>query len=287
MDRKEFTQKIKEELLQRGAKMVGVAPVERFESAPVGHHPCDYLPNAKSVIVLVMPIVSGLMDWNTFMEKSEMVPETEVYKRPDGGEQVWSPRTTLRKHIERRCSYEVINMELQTISMYAAMTLEEYGYKSVYLPTTYGMTLSWPGNYIWDFPKMKSAGGPFSHRHAAVAAGLGMFGRNNLFMTERYGSRQRIVSIITEADLEPDPVPEKEICLGDKCNKCVKACPSGAFSEETYEYDIGPVKARVCKMDKEKCRGFYKDSVSGAQCGRECITACPMSRKKLIPLKDK
>ncbi len=279
MDMKILTSEVKNELYRLGAKMVGIASVDRFEGSPVGHHPCDYIPSAKSVIVMVMPIASGLMDWNSFMEKSEMVPEVEVYKKPDGTEQVWSPRVTLRKHIERRCSYEVVNMELQTISMYGTLMLEEYGYKSLYLPTTYGMTLSWPGNYIWDFPKMKSGGGPFSHRHAAVAAGLGMFGRNNLFMTEKYGSRVRLVSIITEAELEPDPMLEEQICLGEKCNKCVKSCPSGAFTEETYEYNVGTATVQVCKMDIEKCRGYYKDSVMGTQCGRECMTACPLKRK--------
>ena len=37
-------------------------------------------------------------------------------------------------------------MELQTLSMYTAILLEEHGYQSVYMPTTYGMTLSWQGN---------------------------------------------------------------------------------------------------------------------------------------------
>lgn len=61
-----------------------------------------------------------------------------------------------------------------------------------------------------------------------------------------------------------------------------KACPSGAFSAtETLAYDVGSAHQVVCKMDKEKCRGYYKDSTFGAQCGRECITACPLSNKKL------
>ena len=180
MDIKQFTFEVKEEMLRRGAKQAGIASIDRFEGSPQGHHPLDYLPKAKSVLVAVMPIASGLMNWNSFMENSDMVPEKEIFRKADGTEQPWSPRTTLRKHIERRCSYEVVNMDLQSISMHIALFLEDCGYRSVYLPTTYGMTLSWPGNYIWDFPKMKSAGGPFSHRHAAVAAGLGMLGRNNL-----------------------------------------------------------------------------------------------------------
>ena len=284
MDTAKLTEIVKNEVMQRGAKQVGIASIDRFEGAPKGHHPCDYIPGAKSVIVAVMPIVSGLMGWNSFMENSDMVPAHEIYNRPDGKEQPWSPRTTLRKHIERRCSYEVVNMDLQSISMHTSILLEDYGYRSVYLPTTYGMTLSWPGNYIWDFPKMKSAGGPFSHRHAAVAAGLGQIGRNNLFMTEKHGPRVRLVSIITEAELNPDPQLTKAICLGEKCNICAKSCPSKAFSTENIlKYNVGKTPIEVCAMNKENCRNFYKDSAFGEQCGRECMTSCPLSRKLRKP----
>jgi epoxyqueuosine reductase QueG len=280
MNSQQLTKEIRDEIFRRGAKLSGIAPIDRFEGSPAGHHPRDYVAKAQSVIVVVIPIASGLMNWNSFMENSDMVPEKEIYKKPGGVEQPWSPRVTLRKHIERRCSYEVVNMELQTISMHVSILLEDYGYRSVYLPTTYGMTLSWPGNYIWDFPKMKSAGGPFSHRHAAVAAGLGLIGRNNLFMTPKHGPRVRLVSVITEAELVPDSQIEEPICLGEKCNQCVKACPSGAFSKDhIIEYKVGSSLQRVCAMDKEKCRNYYKDSAYGTQCGRECMTACPLSRR--------
>jgi len=39
-----------------GAALVGFAPVSRFKDAPKGHGPCDFLPEAKSVIVLGMRI---------------------------------------------------------------------------------------------------------------------------------------------------------------------------------------------------------------------------------------
>jgi len=42
---------LKQFALDKGADLVGVAPVERFGSAPAGHHPGDILPRAKTVIV--------------------------------------------------------------------------------------------------------------------------------------------------------------------------------------------------------------------------------------------
>ena len=161
--------------------------------------------------------------------------------------------------------------------MYGAIFMENAGFRSSYMPTTYGQTLSWPGNYQWDFPKPPKGFAPFSHRHAAVAAGLGEFGLNNLLLTPRYGPRQRLVSIITTAPLEPDPIIEKPICLGEKCSLCIKRCPAGAFGEP-YDLAIAARSCKLAKVDIEACRGYYKDSVYGSQCARECMTACPVGR---------
>ena len=187
-----LTKELKEYLMgtSHNAALVGVAPIERFDGAPKGHHPCDFVPEAASVVSIALPIVSGLMNWPQYMENSQVIKEVDTYIDKDGTEQTWSPRTVIRKHIERRCSYEVINNELQALSMYGAIFLEKAGYISTYLPTTYGQTVSWPGSYQWEFPKPPGGFGPFSHRHAAVAAGLGTFGLNNLLLTKQYGPRQ-------------------------------------------------------------------------------------------------
>ena len=40
-------------LKANGASVVGISNVERFDGAPKGHHPRDFLPQARSVITLV------------------------------------------------------------------------------------------------------------------------------------------------------------------------------------------------------------------------------------------
>ena len=42
---------IQELVEHEGMSLMGVAPVERFEGAPRGHHPTDFIPKAKSVMV--------------------------------------------------------------------------------------------------------------------------------------------------------------------------------------------------------------------------------------------
>ena len=42
-------------------------------------------------------------------------------------------------------------------------------------------------------------------RHAATRAGLGEFGYKNALLTPQFGPRQRINSVLTDAELAPDP----------------------------------------------------------------------------------
>jgi epoxyqueuosine reductase QueG len=45
------TKEVKQVLYNLGADLCGVAPLERFGEAPQGFHPCDVLPQCKSVVV--------------------------------------------------------------------------------------------------------------------------------------------------------------------------------------------------------------------------------------------
>ena len=53
---------------------------------------------------------------------------------------------------------------------------------------------------------------------------MGEFGYNNLVLTREFGPRQRFNSMITDAELVPDPLIAEPICLRDKCKLCLKAC---------------------------------------------------------------
>lgn len=55
----------------------------------------------------------------------------------------------------------------------------------------------------------------FSMRHAAVACGLGELGLSNLFLAPDMGPRVRLSAFITTAPLEPDPMYEEPLCLGE------------------------------------------------------------------------
>jgi epoxyqueuosine reductase len=257
-----------------GGRLVGVASVDRFSEGPVGHRPVDFLPDARAVVVIALPIVTALMHWNSFMQGSERIPETLTHRDASGSTQTWKPLQTIRKHIERRCAYEIINDELQRISLYLALFLEEEGYAALYLPTTYGATHSWDD----ASPKPPAGTAPFSHRHAAVAAGLGELGLNNLLITPQYGPRVRLVSVITSAPLVADEALSQCVCLGDKCALCVRHCPAQAFGE-LHELVMPGQTSPLARIDIEACRSYYNRS--GGHCGRECMTSCPLASRRL------
>jgi epoxyqueuosine reductase QueG len=70
----------------------------------------------------------------------------------------------------------------------------------------------------------------FSQRHAAVAAGMGVFGRHNLVIHPRFGTRIGLTALITDLELAPDARIEQDLCI--HCDLCVKNCPGGALDEQ-------------------------------------------------------
>ena len=77
----------------------------------------------------------------------------------------------------------------------------------------------------------------WSHRHAAVAAGLGAFGHHNMLITAS-GCCGRLGSLATTLALEPDPRHVGEACLhqaGRQCLRCVRRCVNDALHEDGFD----------------------------------------------------
>ena len=72
--------------------------------------------------------------------------------------------------------------------------------------------------------------GDVSLRHAAVAAGLGVFGRHNLVINPELGTQVLYSAVLSELPFESDSPVEEALC--DDCGLCVEACPARALDEE-------------------------------------------------------
>jgi epoxyqueuosine reductase len=104
-------------------------------------------------------------------------------------------RTTIRNlpktRREYRVLYETTNAKLNSTALKIAQFLEEQEYEAMPIPA------SSPYN-------RQEITGDISHKHVAVAAGIGKFGINNLILTPEYGPYVRFVTVLTSAPLKPD-----------------------------------------------------------------------------------
>jgi epoxyqueuosine reductase len=65
-------------------------------------------------------------------------------------------------------------------------------------------------------------------RYIAAQSGVGFIGKNNMLITEKYGSYVFLGEIITDLVIEPDE-PKYQQC--GECELCVKSCPTQALND--------------------------------------------------------
>ncbi len=93
-------------------------------------------------------------------------------------------------------------------------------------------------------------------------------GKNSLLITREFGNRVNLVSLVTNLDLEPDPLVEEELCPS-KCMLCIESCPVRAITDEQQ------VNQRLCRshMFLKLPKGQIIESC------RDCRKVCPIGMK--------
>jgi len=216
---------------------IGVASTERFKNAPNGWKPNDLLKSCTSIVSLGLRIGEGV--------------KTANQRAYDG----------LRHGIYAYMmfGYTFLNERLNLAAFRISRLLEKKGHTAIPIPA------AGPSD-----PYMMR--GAFSHRHAAVAAGLGEFGWNGLLIAPGAGPRVRLVSILTEAEISPDPMYYgNKLCDKDKCGVCISVCPTKAISEnESLKIEIGGKSFEYGKVNKIRCR-FGIDGLVKNALGRQDV----------------
>ncbi len=223
----QMTQAVKDTAVRFGAALVGVANVERFDpmpptcdAVPEGHHPRDFLPEARSVISIAQPILDGVLDGPARANERPMAMIPDHVK------------SAFMDTVYNRVGHMLHDAMLEFIAQAVGQFLMGRGYQAMVFPTTgvHPRLEGWTEKEIWCGRDGQAGSpfrytyGPFSHRHAATRAGLGEFGYNNVVLTPQFGPRQRFNSILTDAELTPDPLLAEPLCLRDKCRLCLKVC---------------------------------------------------------------
>ncbi|MFX1337368.1 MAG: hypothetical protein ACFFDK_02020 [Promethearchaeota archaeon] len=100
----------------------------------------------------------------------------------------------------------------------------------------------------------------FSHRYAAEAAGLGRIGWSGNIITEKYGARIMLTSVITDAKMNPDEPSKENHCK--MCKLCERVCQGGFFSKgEKEKITVAGVQEIIGKRNSYSycaavCGGF-------------------------------
>lgn len=207
---------------QQGMDLCGFANIERFKDSPPELHPARVLPGCKTVIVIGVRLLDGVIQAN-FRDFEDGMTDL--------------------KGIYGTYGYTMLPNFQLTAACYNIAQLVERETGEIAVPCSTGPMTN---------------GRQVSLRHCAVAAGLGEFGWMSIVLTPQFGARNRFGAILTTAEIEPDPLYSGErLCDPAKCGICVKTCPSGALSEYGGDkkscVDIDGRHYEYCTVNMVKC----------------------------------
>jgi epoxyqueuosine reductase QueG len=150
--------------------------------------------------------------------------------------------------------YRQLNFALDRVALEIANRLQNWGYNALPIPAS----------QVVDWQNQR---GHLSHKRVGLSAGLGWLGRNNLLVTPEFGAQVRLVTILTDLELEPG-TPLKQDC--GECRQCLSACPAKAIKEKPADFDH-----QACF---EQLKSFQRARyVHQFICGL-CVRSCPGTR---------
>jgi len=253
MDKFDFKQAVEAAAKKIGIDMIGFASKARFADVDPQHDPFSIFPEGKTVIMVGKRICRGAL------RGVEEGTNFDDYK-------LFGSNWLEDEFLSQGC-YDLVRM------------IEDNGWEACPVfpnPSELGPQ----GVSVAEGRPEPNVYPDFDY--AAVACGLGEIGLNGLFLSPKFGSRQRFHMIITDAEIEETPLYEGAIC--DFCGKCAESCPLGAIdTKNTVEIDVCGKKMKVASIDYDICReckngacknrlaAFAKPDRVAALCNRTCI----------------
>jgi epoxyqueuosine reductase len=210
----------------------------------------------------------GVADLRTFKKEEILLPPSLMDKLSYGISVGFHLSDAILEEIQNQPTplyfhhYQRVNILLDTIGLIVTSAIQELGYQAMPIPAS----------QIMDWKTQK---GHLSHKHMASAAGLGWIGRNNLLVNEEFGSRIRLVTVLTDLPLVISS-PSIKDC--GSCLNCLSVCPAGAIKVRQEEFDhlrcyeqlrtfakTLHFSHNICGVCVKACKGFKGSSGQGIQ----------------------
>lgn len=232
------SEQIKAAAKRLGADIVGIGSIDRWHTAPIQMDPKQIMPRAKSIIAMGFRVMRGSLrgieEGTYFSNYSAMGYGGITY--------LYMPMTVinLSKMIEDE-GYEAIPMGHQS---------DWRGIDNVgYLKENYSRPVE-PGKAAPDVM--------INLRIAGFLCGLGEIGYSKMLLTPEFGPRVRVGIIITDMELEPDPIMEPGT-LCNRCMACVRECPGGCIPKDrTIKANVGGYDLEWADVDMDKCDQVFQ-----------------------------
>ena len=125
--------------------------------------------------------------------------------------------------------YRVVNKILDRVSFKLSKFIENKGFRAVPIPASQVLEGKNWRSYI-------------PHKSLARAAGLGWIGKSLLLVSERYGPRIRLGSVLTDMPMDYNE-PAENKCKD--CTECIEKCPVSALKDVEF-----------CEYPEERSRNF-------------------------------
>lgn len=245
--------KITESAKKIGIDLIGFASKARFSDVDAQHNPFSIFPEAKTVIMVGKRICRGAL--------------RGIEEGTNFGDYTLFGKNWLEDEFLSIACYDLVN------------ALEDMGWEACPIfpnPAEIGPQ----GVSVAEGRVAPNVYPDFDY--AAVACGLGEIGLNGIFLSDKFGSRQRFHMILTDAEIEETPLFDGKIC--DGCGKCAEVCPYGTIDiENTVNFDVAGKVMKVANINYDICRTckngacenrlekFAKPDRIAALCNRTCL----------------
>ena len=119
----------------------------------------------------------------------------------------------------------------------------------------------------------------FSFKYAAVNAGLGWIGKNDVLITEKYGPRVRLSAVLIDYPFEAGIKIIESRCAS--CSKCVDICPYKALKGTNWHINALRADLIDYHLCNQKRSAYIEKHGRKSSCGL-CMVVCPFGNPNLL-----